>query len=58
MYYPDAIQETGAISKYMGWGRNEIMSMSVRERRFWVSWATEVSEKEQKVREETWARLR
>lgn len=48
--------ETGLLTKQLGWGRNEIMGIGVRERRYWVNWVTEIAEMESKARQEAMER--
>ncbi len=51
--YKQTIQDVGELSQYFtGWGFNELMGMSVRIRRHYVNWASEMIEIERKAREQ------
>jgi hypothetical protein len=51
--YKQTVEDVGELAQYFkGWGRNELFGMSVRERRHWVNWASEMIEIERKAREQ------
>lgn len=43
MDYKVTIDEVGALARFFGgWSRADLMSLPVRERRYWIRWATYV----------------
>lgn len=39
--YQDTIEEIGALAReFSGWSRADLFGLSVRERRYWIKWAT------------------
>jgi hypothetical protein len=57
--YKQTVQDVGELSRFFtGWGRNELFGLTVRERRHWVNWASEMIERDRKAREEWQQQLR
>lgn len=53
--YKQTVQDVGelaACGKFNGWSRGDFFGMSVRERRHWVNWASEMIEIDRKAREQ------
>jgi hypothetical protein len=51
--YKQTVEDVGELAQFFkGWGRNELFGMTVRERRHWVNWASEMIEIERKAREQ------
>lgn len=41
--YKATIEEVGVLARFFtGWSRADLMGLSVRERRYWIQWATYV----------------
>lgn len=52
MHYKTTIEEVGALARFFtGWSRADLMGLSVRERRYWVRWATYTVAQQERARE-------
>lgn len=49
MDYKATIGEIGALARFFtGWSRADLMGLSVRERRYWIEWASYVTAKQER----------
>ena len=53
MDYKVTIEEIGALAMFFtGWSKADLMNLSVRERRHWVSWALAITAKRRREAEQ------